>query len=323
LPDTLPGGRPAGPDFKQTTTKEKTMNKLNTPRKASVPVFLRHGSTLFKVAGVAVRIAVVVSLATVMVGCVKPPERSHASKRDHLLGWFKLPGRNEKKQVVSGHDTLIPVFKRDGIYYSVCRGFEIPFRECPEGLEWALTPFNMVGTKIGWDAESKTYYLAAMDQTANRISDGRYGCGEKDPMTRIEKPSGLLDAKARRPRTNDDFLGWYQPVWFPWIKTEIQKNGDRNFSARQTLREPGIWKTSAETCELILLPDQLGFGFGRDHITSLVYNETLKRFELVFERVEMTPSVVRMPLARVSAPSSSEGGHAPPPTVAIGIPSWH
>jgi hypothetical protein len=301
------------------------MNKLSTPRKASVPVFLRRCSTLSKIAGVAVRIAVVVSLTTVMVGCVKPPERSHASKRDRLLGWFKLPGRNEKKEVISGHDTLIPVFKRDGIYYSVCRGFEIPFKECPEGLEWALTPFNIVGTKIGWDAASKTYYLAVMDNQASNLSDGRYGCGEKEPMTRIEKPSGLLNARARRPRTNQDFLGWYQPIWFPWVKIGIRKNGDRYFSGEQEFHDvPGIWKTSAEPRELTPLPDQLGFtGFDRNSSHRLVHNEALKRFELVFERMETTPTVIRMPLARVSAPSSSEGGNAPPPTVAIGIPSWH
>lgn len=298
------------------------MNKLSTPRKASVPVFLRRCSTLSKIAGVAVRIAVVVSLATVMVGCVKPPERSHASKRDHLLGWFKLPTRNEKKQVISGHDTLIPVFEMDGTYYSVCRGFEIPLKESHEGFEWALTPSSMAGTKIGFDEASNAYYIVIEDaQLANNWQF--YVSGQKQSMTMTEKPSGLLDAKARRPRTNNDFLGWYQPVWFPWVRIEIRKDGDRYFSGEQEFHEPGIWKTSAEPRELTPLPNQLGLTFERNSSDRLVYNEALKRFELMFERVETTPSVIRMPLARVSAPSSSEGGNAPPPTVAIGIPSWH
>lgn len=180
----------------------------------------------------------------------------------------------------------------------------------------------MVGTKIGWDAASKTHYLAVMDQQASNNSEGGYGREEMQPMTQIEKPSELLKAEARRPRTQDDFLGWYQPIWFPWVRIEIRKDGDRYVSQEHEFRgpKPGSWQTRVELRELTPLSDQLGFtGFERHSSPRLVYNEALKRFELVMT----TPSVIRMPLARISAPCSPEGDHAPPPTVAIGIPSWH
>ena len=57
--------------------------------------------------------------------------------------------------VVEG-DTIIPVFKTDGTYYSVCRGFEIPLKQCPEGVEWAATPSSMVGTTIGYRVRGET-----------------------------------------------------------------------------------------------------------------------------------------------------------------------
>ena len=145
-------------------------------------------------------------------------------------------------------------------------------------------------------------------------------------MTRIRKPSGLLNAIDRRPRSNEDFLGWYQPTWFPWLKIEIQKNGDRYFSREQEYHDyPGVWYTPAEPLSLTPLPGQLGFICNQNNRGSdrLVYNEGLKRFEIVIERAEMTPSIVRMPLARIPTPSSTGDDRAPAPTVLIGIPSWN
>ena len=270
-------------------------------------------------------IVVFFALAIGMAGCAPPAAQLHTGNRDHFAGWFKLPGRNEKKEVIAGHDTLIPVFKRDGNYYSVCRGFEVPLKECPDGLEWALTPSSMAGTKIGWDAAAKTYYLAVMDQQASNFTDSRYGCGEKEPMTRIEKPAGLLDARARRPRSNDDFLGRYQPVWFPWVRIEIRKDGSRFVSHEQEFHgpAPGSWTTRIEPGELTPLPDQLGFSFERHGIQRFIYNDGLKRFELVMMSPETPSSVVRIPLARVSTFSSTKDGNPPRPAVKIGIPSWH
>lgn len=118
------------------------MNELNIPRAPAIAPFPKWGATVFKMVGVA--------LLIVLPGCVKPGAQSQTGPRDHLVGWFNLSGCDEQNQVVSGHGTLIPVFKRDGTYYSVCRGGEVPLKECPEGLEWALTPSSMAGTKIGF-----------------------------------------------------------------------------------------------------------------------------------------------------------------------------
>ena len=212
---------------------------------------------------------------------------------------------------------MIPVFKTDGIYYSVCLGFEIPLKECPEGLEWGVTPSSMVGTTIAFDEASNDYYIIIEDK---QHQHPHYISGKKRPMTRIDKPSWLLDATAQRPRTNDDFLGCYQPVWFPGIGWEIRKNGEAYLVAEQELHEPGVWKTRGETRELTPLPDRLGLtGFDRRNRHSLTYNEALKRFELT----KTTSPVIRMPLARVPSPSLPEGDTVPLSSMQIGIPSWH
>jgi len=254
-------------------------------------------------------------LLIVTSGCANPETQSQAGSRDHLVGWFEMTKGN----------TIIPVFKAEETYYSVCMGSEIPFKDCPEGLEWAFTPSSMVGTKIGYDAASKANYIVIEDAQLKSQSEF-YVSGEKRPITKTEKPSGLLDAKARRPRTIEDFLGWFQPVWFSGVRFEIRKEGDRYFSQEQEFSgpKPGSWKSRVEPREIKPLPDQLGFtGFDRKNSHRLVYNKVLKRFELAMKREKMSPSVVRMPLARLSAPSRPEGGHAPSPMVAIGIPSWH
>lgn len=255
-------------------------------------------------------------LAAALVGCTSSTVQTQISNRDHLLGWFKL----------DKGDTLIPVFKRNGTYYSVCRGFEAPLKECPEGLEWSLTPSSMTGTKVGWDADSKTCYLAVLDSQASNFTDGRSGVGEKEPMTRLKKPPGLLDTKARRPRTNDDFLGWYQPVWFPYVRIEIRKEGDRYLSQSREYRgpEPGSWQTREEVRELTVLSGQLGFtGFERRGGPQLVYNDALRRCEFVLKGPQGPSFSIRMPLARIPAPSLTRAREAPPTISRIGIPSWH
>jgi len=290
------------------------MNEMNLRRKRSRSAFWKPCATIFAVVGLATRVGVVASLALILAGCAGRSLPSQCGSCDRLVGWYERTGSN----------SLIPVFKHDGTYFSVCRGFEIPFKESPEGLEWGTAPSSMTGTKIGWDAALKTHYLAVMDTQASNFTDGRYGCGEKETIVRIEKPAWLAKARARRPRTRDDLLGWYQPVWLPGLEIQIWKHGDRYFSTMQAAHRPGDSNEHAETRELTRLPDQLGFtGFERKGSIRLAYNEALKRFELVKTIMETTPSAIRMPLARVPAPPSPEGGHTSPPMVRIGIPSWH
>ncbi len=258
----------------------------------------------------------VVLMLLLLSGCAKPGTRLQAGPRDYLVGCY----------MVTTQDRIIPVFKQGGTYYSVCRGFEVPLKECAEGLEWAITPSSMTGTKIGWDAGSRTYYLAVMDAQASNNTDGRYGVGKRELMTRMDKPLVLRDAKARRPYTHDAVLGWYHPVWFPPVRIEIRKDGDRYFSQEQEFGgpTPGSWTTRVEPCELRPLPDQAGFtGSDRKNRHRLVYHDTFSRFELVKPIEGMNSFVLRMPLARIPAPASTDGGPAPSPMMPIGIPSWH
>jgi hypothetical protein len=254
-------------------------------------------------------------------GCGSLTEQS-AGARDHLVGWYKLPNRHYRtREVIPGPGTLIPVFKTDGTYYSVCHGFEIPLRECPEGLEWALTRSSMVGTKIGFDEESNAYYIIIEDQgLANNYEP--YISGEKRTMTRVDKPSWLLDATAQPPRTNDDFIGWYKPVWFP-IRLALRKEGKKYLLLEsQEADESGVWKTQGEMKELTPIADRLGFVMSRrkDRCTSITYNKSLKRFELTKQWSKRRPEVIRMPLARVS-PHTERA--AITTLMIMGIPSWN
>ena len=244
-----------------------------------------------------------------------------SADRDDLVGWFKLPARNERHRVVPGEGTLIPVFKSGGTYYTVSwPGAEIPLKECAEGLEWALTPSSMEGTKIRFDKASSSYSIFIKDQQAMNFTDSEGP--EWQPITRIDKPSGLLDARAKRPRTNDDFIGWYQFVWLP-IRYEIRKEGEKYIAAGQFSNGSGQWKPDEEPHELKPLPDRLGFVMDERDKINLAYHKALKRFELTFEDGKSERPVIRIPLARIPAPPSPEADAVPAPSLRIGIPSWH
>jgi len=234
--------------------------------------------------------------------------------RDHLLGWYKLADR-----------ALIPIFKIERTYYTVVHpGIEIPLKECPEGLQWALAPSSMVGTKIGSHGESNDVYISIVD-TVRVNHEESFVSGEKQPMTRVGKPSWLLDATAPPPRAHDDFLGWYQPVWCPYIRLEIRKEGKRYLAEFQILREPdetGSWTPDGEPHELSLLRNRLGFVMKEiDGVTHhIVHNESAEQFELTGPN--MDARVSRMPLARVAAPTSKKPP-VPSPRMRIGIPYWN
>ena len=149
--------------------------------------------------------------------------------RDYLVGWYKM-GRN-----------LIPILKINEGYYSVCRGFEVPFKPCRDGLEWALASSSMVGTTIGFEKATNSYYIiikdsmraAVSEETSESIRKNGFELGKKTPAIKVEPPAGLLDANAPSPRTIDDFIGIFQPVWFPYIRFEIRKDGDKYFCQEQ------------------------------------------------------------------------------------------
>ena len=177
----------------------------------------------------------------------------------------------------------------------------------------------MMGTTIGFDEESNNAFIRIVDRQLEN-NDQFYIAGEKQYMTKIDKPSWLLDATSEPPRTNDDFLGWYQPVWFPYVM-EIQKDGPKYLVTYQLPDKSGVWKPEGKPRELTPIPGRLGFtGFDRKNRHNLTYNEILERFELTKQRDKRQPAIIRMPLARVSPHPK---GAAVLPPMRIGIPSWH
>ncbi len=251
-------------------------------------------------------------------GC-RMSTKTPADDRDYLIGWYKLPNRHYRtREVLPGPGTLIPVFKRSGIYYSVCRGVEVPLKVCPEGLEWGLTESSMRGTKLGVDETSKAPYIIIEDARAQYEADLSTS-GEKQFMTKIDRPSGLLDPTTTPPRTADDFLGCYQPVWFPVFRWILSKDGDKYHLEGQTA-DKASWKSEEhESTALEPLSDKLGFAWSSsEKEPRLVFNRKLKRFECA-----MRPNGnLAMPLVRVT-PSLPPGTGTPSPAMEIGIPSWH
>lgn len=227
---------------------------------------------------------------------------------DRLVGWYKMPGRR---------GTIIPVFKNGKTYSSVCYGFEIPLKVCPEGLK--ATFFSVTGTTIGFDEKANDYYIIIKDRTlsdrnlpkptAEEIRWQGFMPGEKTPMTRIKNPSGIPDAKA--PSTNEDFLGWYQETWLP-VRWEIRKDADKYLISAQFYDGSRAWQSSGELIELTPLPDRLGFRIkSKDPRICITYNKNRKRFELV-SQWDDKKSVMTLPkpLRRIEPPSP-EGGDVP------------
>ena len=233
---------------------------------------------------------------------------------DHYVGWYELSNK-----------TLIPVMKREGAFYSACRGFEVPLLESPGGLQWTMAS-SMAGTTIGRHPGSNQYYIVIKDrmmasvqeETQESIRKSGFKLGDRTSMARVGKPSGLLNTKTKRPRTNDDFVGYYLPALFPYVRIEIRKEGQKYTTTTQEFDESSVWKTPGKPTEMTPLVDRLGLTVDKN--SNLVYNESLKRFEIMMETAKEASSVIRMPLARVSA--SSKSGTADKPIV-IGIPSWH
>ena len=254
--------------------------------------------------------------AVIMVLNYSPPQLSE-SGRDYLLGWYMLPNRHYRtRAVLPGPGTLIPVLKRGGVYCSVSNGAEIPLKQCPEGLEWGLTESSMRGTKIGLDAASKEPYIIIEDRNAQYEGDMSTS-GEKQFMTKIAEPPGLLTATAKPPQTVKDFTGCYQPLYFPAYQFIITRDGDKYQIKEQKLSKDKWIAEEAASTTLEPLPDKPGFAWGREQKVRLVFNRDLKRYEFLMG--EDTNNIT-MPLVRVS-PSLPPGTGAS--TAPIGVPAWH
>lgn len=180
----------------------------------------------------------------------------------------------------------------------------------------------MVGTKIG--VKESMPFIIIRDQQAENFtgetSETIFQYGKVQFLTRIEKPSWLLSPTASSPRSNDDFIGCFEPVWFPYYRLEIRKDGEKYLTTHLELDETRKWKPQGKTTELTPLSDTLGFtGFFGKNENVLTYNKTLRRFEMI--QKDKTP-VIRMPLIRISEPYDV-GTTTPSELVPIGIPTWH
>ena len=117
----------------------------------------------------------------------------------------------------------------------------------------------MVGTKIGLSEQSNEVYISIVDSIREYVEPSFVSV--RQPMIRVSRPSWLLDAAAPPPRTHDDFVGWYQPVWCPFARLEIRKEGKRYSAGFQLLREPaepGSWASDGEPHRTVAATRQIG-----------------------------------------------------------------
>ena len=264
--------------------------------------------------------------AMMLAGCQSGVAIVDDAPDDPLVGWFRLVSPDSR---YTPPERIIPVIRIDETYYSACRGFEVPFKATSPGrLEWDFAPSSMEGTKFICDMDAGSHYIVIEDRMRSSVSEensesiGKLGfqLGQMTPLTRIDRPAFILDQKASPPRNNDDFVGWYMPVWFPYYKVEIRKDGDKYWSAYYYKADDGNqWQQQGKPAELAAMPDSPGLVYadGKNR-NAIIYNKRLKRFELAM--MDKDPAL-KMPLARIDQPPQTE--KAPPPRKAIGIPAWH
>jgi hypothetical protein len=249
-------------------------------------------------------------IGVALAGCRTASESS--ANGSLTVEWFQMPpvGR------ITAADTLIPILTIDGDYYTTCLGMEIPLEKSPEGLQWGLMPSPMMGTTIGYFGPSHPCSIHIVDRTRASF-DPSYSPEAIPPvlMTKVDKPSGLLKAKAAPPRKLDDFLGLYYPVWYPWVRVEIRKKDGLYYTVEQELASsepPYGWRQRGRPQIITPLTDGLGFIGNPISPYRIAYDATLNRFEVV--RMD---NGVKTPLARVS---SKKDVVLPP--LSIGVPTW-
>jgi len=95
----------------------------------------------------------------------------------------------------------------------------------------------------------------------------------------------------------------------------LSKKGNQYWGQGELAKKDGWGQMQKEPLEITLLPDKLGFSFGKDK-AMIVFNPDLKRVEYV------NPDGVTMPLVRVKR-SLFPWMEEKPSLVEIGIPSWN
>lgn len=228
----------------------------------------------------------VIVAVVVLAGCGTTSDKSVGS-RDHLVGWYKAASPSSERQ---NHSLLIPVLKRDGTYYTTIRGFEVPMRVCPEGLEWSERTQSQ-WLLIGYNSESNSYYGRVTSRSPYRdySQPGREQEGKHDlQLVKVDKPEWVLDQPPPPPKANDDFVGCFQATYFAPYWMQIRKDGNKYLCAFHDFGRPAEWQ------ELTPRTNELGFTH------SIFYNKTLKRFEIAGEE---GTAIIRVPFSRIPPPS--------------------
>jgi len=263
------------------------------------------------------------TIALIVLGkCQVTLASLYIDPNDPFTGWFMLESPQTR---YTSPEIIIPVFKINEAYYSVCRGVEIPFKRSPEGyLEWALEPSSMEGTRISFSENLNRGYIIIKDsrqpeETSESIGKSGFQLG-LNHMTKIDKPTCLLNPTISPARKNDDFIGCYQPAWFPYYRFEVQKDGKTYFALYLEQYKDDKWQQNNETIVLTPLHDRLGFEYPNSKKKiELTYNEILHRFEMV---LLYTNPATRMPLARIPQSPLDQNQLKPYRSLQIGIPSW-
>lgn len=241
--------------------------------------------------------------------------------QDSLIGWHELPNRHfQTREVLPGPGTLIPVFKVDGAYYSIARGFEVPLKPCAEGLEIWPARHGMKASIIGFDEKEGRVYIIINDYMSSCMIEW-WVADEKRFLEKAEAPSWLPDSiEAKAPETNDGFIGFYQPVWYP-IRIEVKKDGGKYLTNDYGLDSQCLWKPRHPFDEIAPLPEGLGFSLGKGNEKArLIYNESRRRYEITLGDASC---LARMPLERIPSLDAPWKPLYSPKSGGVGIPVWH
>jgi hypothetical protein len=262
----------------------------------------------------------VVVAAVAVAGC-----RTTTDNRDYMLGWYSMPSRHPgTREVIPDHPSIIiPIFKVYGEYHSsMFIGMEVPLEPCPEGLA-VSEGFGLDGTKIKYDEETSEVCISVCQPVLEFIIHN-YVKGETNVLTRIDRPSWIMDATAIPPSSNDEFIGWYQSALSPWVGFEVRKVAETTELSVYAFGDEK-WSPLQKGCVVGPHAGRLGFflPLGKEHHLeeqSIIYNKHLKRYEMNVI-VKKSSRVIRTPLVKTDklTPPLSED-NTTVPMVQMGIP---
>jgi hypothetical protein len=274
------------------------------------------------------------------------PAPTGSNPHEHFVGWYRLPrvDRHTRKPL-DGPGYVVPIFKRRGEFHTVCRWAEAPLKPTDDGLVWNVSPSSLKGSTFGFDEDAGEYFLIHRDLRRAGMDDW-YVSGEKRSLTRIEKPTWVMDHAADPPEALDDFVGHFYFAWMPVLRLHVKRvDGGhavawQEFKPDDERRTPaagesgggdgsrgvtGAWRKPRDEPDAAIEPMREGLGLvldqSKEKMVRLIYNAALRRYELVTDR-KGEPGVIRLPLLRDDPLETTEDGRKVLPNLRIGIPAW-